>query len=127
MARDDQARLAVRPADVRTATVVRNRGSRDCGTRPRRERRDLWRRGREFRIEEETFGGPRVVILSSALWQSEFGGDSTVLNRSISINGRPYLVIGILPPFFNFLGATDLFTPMQANPVPLMRAVRNLV
>jgi predicted permease len=83
--------------------------------------------GREFKRDEETFKGPRVVILGYALWQNQFAGARDVVGRSISINGVASTVVGVLPPFFNFVGAGELFTPVQPNPVPEMRAVRNLV
>ena len=83
--------------------------------------------GREFREDEEVFRGPRVLILGYAIWQAQFNGATDIVGRAISVNGTPWTVVGVLPPFFNFVGGGDLFTPVQANPVPLMRGVRNLV
>lgn len=61
---------------------------------------------------------------SSQRWASH---RSTIAGKSFPINGLPYTVVGILPPFFNFLGPTDVFTPVQANPVLEMRGVRSLI
>lgn len=83
--------------------------------------------GREFRREDEAWKGPSVAILSYGLWQRQYGGNPSVVGGPLTINGVSYTVVGVLPPFFNFLGSTDIFTPMQYSPVPGMRSVRTLV
>src|SRR5262245_25372333 len=82
--------------------------------------------GREFLPEDEAWKGPRSAILTDGLWQRQFGGDPMVVGRAIRINGLSYTVVGIVPAFFNFLGAAELFTPLQSNPVPAMRGIRTL-
>ena len=82
---------------------------------------------REFLPAEEIWRGPRVVILSQGLWQRQFGGDSSVVGGPATINGQPYTIVGVLPPFFDFLGGTEAFTPVQPNPAPEMRSTRNLI
>ncbi len=44
----------------------------------------------------------RTVVLSHALWQSQFGGDRGVLGRTVNLNGASYTIIGIMPPGFYF-------------------------
>jgi len=83
--------------------------------------------GREFRRDEEQWGGPHVAILSYGLWQRQFGGDPAVVGGALSINGLPYTIVGVVPRFFNFLGSAELFTPVQPNPVPEMRESRIFV
>ena len=53
--------------------------------------------GRTPRPEEERPGGPKVVILSDALWRTRFGADRGILGRSLVLNGEPYEVVGVLP------------------------------
>ena len=53
--------------------------------------------GRTFQPGEDILGRHRVVLLSHALWRQRFGGDPTVVGRSILLNGGPYQVIGVLP------------------------------
>jgi putative ABC transport system permease protein len=80
--------------------------------------------GREFRRDEEQWHGPHVAILTYGLWQRRFGGDPKVVGGPLTINGVPYTIVGVVPAFFNFLGSAELFTPVQPNPVPEMRAAR---
>jgi predicted permease len=58
--------------------------------------------GRSFLAEEDKPGNGRVVILSYALWQRRFGGDRNIINKSITLSGNPYTVIGVLPQDFKY-------------------------
>src|SRR5512145_992642 len=64
--------------------------------------------GRSFHVEEETPGRDQVVILSHRLWQRRFGSDPNLVGRTILLDGRSYLVIGIMPPGFLFPGMTGV-------------------
>ena len=59
-------------------------------------------RGRDFQLEEEKRGAQPVVIISHQFWQNRLGGDEAALGQQLSLNGRPFTVIGILPPAFEF-------------------------
>ena len=59
--------------------------------------------GRTFLPSEDRPGGPNVVVLSFGLWQRRFGGDLSLVGRSIAINNTPYLVVGVMPKTFQFL------------------------
>ena len=56
--------------------------------------------GRAFRSGEEQ-GAHDVVIISHALWQQRFGESPGVLGTSVSIDGRPDIVVGVLPPLLD--------------------------
>ncbi|MGH7504804.1 MAG: ABC transporter permease, partial [Longimicrobiales bacterium] len=56
--------------------------------------------GRGFREEEAVQNGPPVAVLSYELWQRRYGGDPSVLGRTISVNGEPQQVIGVMPAGF---------------------------
>lgn len=58
--------------------------------------------GRVFSAEEQTRGGADVVLLSYGLWRRRFGGDRTILGRSLEIQGLPMTVIGVLPDALRF-------------------------
>ena len=66
--------------------------------------------GRGF-LPEEFHGGRRVAILSHRIWQSRFGGDPSLVGRSIRINGVESTVVGIMPQGLLLLG-TDLWLPL---------------
>lgn len=70
--------------------------------------------GRGFRWEEAVEGGPPVTILSYGFWQRQFGGDPGVLGRSISLDGQPTEVVGIMPEGFAFPQAgVELWLPTR--------------
>ncbi|MEP7340697.1 MAG: ABC transporter permease [Acidobacteriota bacterium] len=64
--------------------------------------------GRQFTIEEEDLGKHRVVILSYALWQRRFGGDTNIVGKQITVNQVPRSIIGVMPEGFNFPRATEM-------------------
>ena len=57
--------------------------------------------GRDFRADEDVPGAQRVVIISHALWQRRFGGDPSVIGRSVSIGGTMMPVVGVMPEGFD--------------------------
>ncbi len=56
--------------------------------------------GRTFTAAEDQPGGPNVVILSQALLDRRFGGDRSIIGRTIQLDGDPYTVIGVMPHGF---------------------------
>src|SRR5437867_521848 len=58
--------------------------------------------GRTFTADEDKPGGPRVAVLSYALWQSRFGRDLAILNQSIALDGNAFTVVGVMPAGFEF-------------------------
>jgi putative ABC transport system permease protein len=56
--------------------------------------------GREFTKEEDNVSGPDVAILSYGLWKSQFAGDAAILGKSISLDSKPFTVIGVMPAGF---------------------------
>jgi putative ABC transport system permease protein len=56
--------------------------------------------GRTFRDDEHVRGAGRPVIISHGLWQQRFGGAPDIVGRSISLDGEPWTVIGVLPRSF---------------------------
>ena len=58
--------------------------------------------GRRFRPEENEGGRDQVVLLGHALWQRRYGGDPSIVGQTITANGKPYTVIGVMPAGFEF-------------------------
>src|SRR5262245_32812585 len=71
--------------------------------------------GRLFTNEEDKPGAPSVVVLSHGLWQRRFGGDPNILNQSLTLDDRPYTVIGVAPPDFRFDERNEIWVPIEAN------------
>ena len=80
--------------------------------------------GRGFLPEEETPGRDRVVVLSHGLWQRRFGGDSTVVGRTITMDATPYTVVGVMPPNFNFPDRGQLWVPFATDAAREVRGNR---
>jgi putative ABC transport system permease protein len=60
--------------------------------------------GRSFEPADGRPGAARVALLTYGLWQSHFGGDPSVVGRSITLNSIPVVIIGVLPASFTYGG-----------------------
>lgn len=70
--------------------------------------------GRTFVPDDERPGAERVVVLSHGLWQRRFGSDLSVVGRAITLGGRPYTVVGIMPQGFGFFWPDrDVWLPLR--------------
>jgi putative ABC transport system permease protein len=67
--------------------------------------------GRTFRPDEEQ-GEHDVVIISNVLWQQRYGQNSDILGTSITLDGRPHTVIGVLPPLLDRMINTQVWRPV---------------
>jgi putative ABC transport system permease protein len=73
--------------------------------------------GRDFAERDGEPGAPGVVLIAHGLWQSVFGGDRGVVGRTITINGSPATVAGVLPASFEFpAGEARLLRPLRLDP-----------
>jgi predicted permease len=87
--------------------------------------------GRLPRDDEAVRGGPdKVVMLTHAFWQRQFGGSPRVVDSSLTLGGQPYAILGVLPPSFRFPATeVDVFIPFSTIPddaIPRIRPVRIL-
>jgi len=74
--------------------------------------------GRTFAPEEElpAQAPSPVVLISEAVWRSQFGADPAILSREIRLNGVPRRVIGVMPASFGFPAAgTSVWLPLRLN------------
>jgi putative ABC transport system permease protein len=70
--------------------------------------------GRGFRAEEDKAGGDSVVLISDGLWQRQFARDAAVAGQVLTLDSKPYTIVGVLPAGFRFalLGPTvDIVAP----------------
>jgi putative ABC transport system permease protein len=73
--------------------------------------------GRPFSAEEDVPSSPvPVAVLSHALWTQRYGADSTILGRTIKLDGVDFTVIGVAPRDFagTYAGRSDLWAPLSA-------------
>jgi putative ABC transport system permease protein len=84
------------------------------------------RLGRFFTADEERFGGAPVAVLSYSLWQRHYGADPGILGKTIKLDEKPYLVVGVMPPSFLFPSDgtplsewADLWVPEVLSPIDL--------
>ena len=68
--------------------------------------------GRDFTADDDRAGAERVVMLSDEVWKLRYNGDAAIVGRSISINGFPHTVIGVMPPRFMFPETQRLWVPV---------------
>ena len=71
--------------------------------------------GRSFSAEEDQPGHSHFVLLSYALWQSQFGGDPNIVAKTIQLDGETYSVVGVLSKQFSLGGKQDLWVPLGLN------------
>jgi putative ABC transport system permease protein len=68
--------------------------------------------GRVFTNDEDQPGGAPVVVLSYPLWQRRFGGETSILNQTLTLNGKGYTVIGVMPVDFAFPTRVEMWVPV---------------
>lgn len=73
--------------------------------------------GRNIAAEEDVYGNDRVVVLSYSLWQRRFGGDPSVVNSTIQLDGRTMNVVGVMPADFHFPDReSEVWIPLAFTP-----------
>jgi predicted permease len=80
--------------------------------------------GRTFTAEDDRPGQSQVVVLGHRLWQRRFGGDASVVGRSITLDGVPHVVVGVMPRGFEFPPFWATGAEMWA-PLPLAERASN--
>ena len=91
--------------------------------------------GRAFTPAEDQPGAAKVILLTYGMWQRNFGGARDVLGKSLTLDGVPHTVIGVLAPSFRFRGSrVDALLPMamdeaqqaKRDPILIMPVVARL-
>ena len=70
------------------------------------------RLGRTFRPEEFVPGSDRVIVLGDAVWHERFAADSTIVGKTITLDGAPFVVIGVMPRGFSLPPGRDAWAPL---------------
>ena len=84
--------------------------------------------GRGFAAEDNRQGATPVALLGEGLWQSRYGGDRSIVGRSILVNGAPTIVVGVLPDRSGFPSGAEIWLPLWQTTglATQKRDVRNL-
>jgi putative ABC transport system permease protein len=77
--------------------------------------------GRTFLPDHEKSGSNQVVVLSHKLWQQRFGGEPSIVGKTLTFDGKKYEVLGVMPPNFKFPQNTELWVPMNFEMAPEMK------
>jgi predicted permease len=72
--------------------------------------------GRNFLPEDDRPGAAAVVILGNGVWKNRYGGDRSVIGRTVKVNEVPAIVIGVMPEGFKFPNNADLWVPLVQMP-----------
>ncbi|HTA46228.1 MAG TPA: ABC transporter permease [Bryobacteraceae bacterium] len=67
--------------------------------------------GRWFSQADDRPGSPETVILTWGYWQRRFGGDKSIIGRTLTVNSTPHTVIGVMPEEFRFQRDPELILP----------------
>ena len=78
--------------------------------------------GRVFTAEEDRAGGPAAVVISESLWRERWGGRN-MLGETITLDGEPHAVVGVMPGSFRFPAEARLWTPAGRWPRNEFRGV----
>ncbi len=70
--------------------------------------------GRGISPDDGKPGATPVLVMNYRLWQSEFGGDPKILGRSLSLDGKPFILVGIMPPQFDAFSA-NFWVPVSPD------------
>jgi putative ABC transport system permease protein len=69
--------------------------------------------GRWFSQQDDTPGSAETILLTYGYWQRRFGGDKSIVGRTLTIDSRPHTVIGVMPKEFRFQHDPELILPQR--------------
>lgn len=68
--------------------------------------------GRLFLMEDESAATSKIVVISYGFWQRRFGGEASVIGRTLTLNDEPFEIVGVAPPGFQLFNAVDFWRPL---------------
>ena len=81
--------------------------------------------GRDFTPDDDKPGATEAVMLNDSYWRSSFGADPSIVGKTVRVNGRAGVVVGVMPPKFVFPTYEHVWIPFQAEFPVLPRNHRN--
>jgi putative ABC transport system permease protein len=83
--------------------------------------------GRSFGTPDDTPGSPKVAVISHQLWRRKFAGDPGIVGRSITVDGAPCTIIGVMPQHFRFFFAPEVWMPLALDRAQITRDFHYLI
>jgi putative ABC transport system permease protein len=83
--------------------------------------------GRAFTDDEEKPGSTPVAMISEGLWKRRFGGDHTLIGRTVNLNGQATTIVGIAPAALSLISTGEVYTPLTIDPAKELRLNHVLV
>ncbi|HEY7817555.1 MAG TPA: ABC transporter permease, partial [Vicinamibacteria bacterium] len=80
--------------------------------------------GRAFTPGEDRYGAELVVVIGHDLWRRRYGSDRGLLGRTILLDGRENVVVGVAPPGFRYPRQTEVWRPLGWDPTQHNRGAR---
>jgi predicted permease len=77
--------------------------------------------GRAFSPADDRPGAAPVAIISHAFWQGHFASNASALGQTVTFDGHPYTVVGVMPPELRIYDDADLFFPIGQDVSPVMQ------
>ena len=71
--------------------------------------------GRTFAPDEDRPGTNHVAVLNYSLWNTRFGGDASIVGKTITLDGQSYTVIGVMPRTFQHPPSVQIWTPLTID------------
>jgi predicted permease len=69
--------------------------------------------GRGLTLDDERADGPPVFVMNYRFWKGEFNSDPNILGKSFVLNGKQRMLVGIMPPRFQFADGGDIWLPLS--------------
>jgi putative ABC transport system permease protein len=83
--------------------------------------------GRSFAAGDDQPGRDRLALVGHDLWRTRFGASLDLVNKSITLDGIPHTVIGILPPGFAYPPDAQVWTPLEIRELPNLKMTRPVI
>ena len=83
--------------------------------------------GRTFTADEGEPGRDQVIVLSHSFWERRFGGETTVIGSTVSVDGMNATVIGVMPRDFNYPTGAEVWKPLAMTPEVVSNRVKESV
>ena len=71
--------------------------------------------GRTFAPGEDQKGANHVAVLSNSFWKSRFGGSRDIVNQTVTLDGEPYTIVGVMPAWYRLPADSQVWAPLDMS------------